>query len=52
MLFGSTILEVAIGLLFVYLVVSLLCSAIGEYIEAKYNNRARYLRRGTLSMPR
>jgi hypothetical protein len=46
MLFGSTILEVAVGLLFVYLVVSLLCSAIGEYIEAKYNNRARYLRRG------
>jgi len=25
---------------------SLLCSAIGEYIEAKFNNRAKYLREG------
>lgn len=45
-MFGSTILEVAIGLLFVFLLLSLLCSAIGEYIEAKVNNRAKYLRRG------
>ena len=46
MIFGSTILEVAIGLLFVYLLLSLLCSAIGEYVEAKFNNRAKYLRQG------
>lgn len=46
MMFGSTILEVAIGLLFVYLLLSLLCSAVGEYIEAKYNNRAKYLQKG------
>jgi hypothetical protein len=45
-MFGSTILEVAIGLLFVFLLLSLLCSAVGEYIEAKVNNRAKYLRRG------
>ena len=45
-MFGSTILEVAIGLVFVYMLLSLLCSAIGEYIEAKVNNRAKYLRRG------
>ena len=45
-MFGSTILEVAIGLLFVYLLLSLLCSAAGEYIEAKFNNRAKYLKEG------
>ena len=46
MLFGSTILEIAIGLFFVYLLLSHLCSAIAEYIEAKFNNRAKYLRHG------
>jgi hypothetical protein len=46
MLLGSIVLEVAIGLLFVYLLLSLLCSAISEYIEAKFNNRAKYLRQG------
>ena len=46
MLFGSTILEVAIGMVFVYLLLSLLCSAVNEYIEAKLNYRARYLREG------
>lgn len=46
MMFGSTILEVAIGLLFVYLLLSLLCSAVAEYIEAKFNNRAKYLKQG------
>lgn len=46
MLLGSGVLEVAIGLVFVYLLLSLLCSAAGEYIEAKFNNRAKYLRQG------
>jgi hypothetical protein len=46
MLLGSTVIEVAFGMLFVYLLLSLLCSAVGEYIEAKYNNRAKYLRKG------
>jgi hypothetical protein len=43
---GSVVLEVAIGMIFVYLLLSLLCSAAGEYIEAKFNNRAKYLRQG------
>jgi hypothetical protein len=30
MLFGSTVLEVALGLMFVYLLLSLLCSAVGS----------------------
>jgi hypothetical protein len=46
MLLGSTALEVAIGMVFIYLLLSLLCATVGEYIEATVNNRARYLRRG------
>jgi hypothetical protein len=46
MLLGSTVLEVAIGLVFVYLLLSLLCSAVTEYIEATFNKRAEYLRKG------
>jgi hypothetical protein len=44
--FGSTILEVIIGMLFVYLLLSVLCSAIGEYLESKWNNRAKLLKKG------
>lgn len=46
MVLGSTTLEVAIGMVFIYLLLSLLCSTAGEYIEATFNNRARYLRQG------
>jgi len=46
MMLGSTVLEVAVGLLFIYLLLSLLCSAITEYIEAKFNKRAEFLRKG------
>jgi hypothetical protein len=46
MLFGSTLLEVAIGVIFVYLLVSLLCSAFNELIEAWLRYRARYLELG------
>jgi hypothetical protein len=46
MLFGSTALEVAIGMIFVYLLLSLLCSAVAEYAEAKLNYRAKDLERG------
>lgn len=46
MIFGSTALEVAIGMIFVYLLLSLLCSAVVEYIEAKLNYRAKDLEKG------
>src|ERR1044071_8090095 len=46
MLFGSTLLEVAIGVAFVYLLVSVLCSALNELIEAWLKYRARYLEDG------
>lgn len=46
MLFGSTVLEVAIGMIFIYLLLSLLASAINEYLEALINNRGKSLRKG------
>lgn len=46
MLFGSTMLEVAIGVIFVYLLVSLLCSALNELIEAYLQYRATNLANG------
>jgi hypothetical protein len=46
MLFGSTALEVAIGLIFVFLLMSLLCSAVVEYAEAKLNYRSKDLEKG------
>lgn len=46
MLFGSTVLEVIIGMIFVYLLMSLLCSAVAEYIESLLGFRASDLRKG------
>jgi hypothetical protein len=45
-MFGSTVLDVAIGMVFVYLLLSLLCSAINEYIEARLNYRSKNLWKG------
>ena len=46
MLFGSNLLEVAIGMIFVFLLLSLLCSALSELIESVIKYRARDLERG------
>jgi hypothetical protein len=46
-MFGSVVLDVVIGMVFVYLLLSLLCSAIKEYIEAKFlNYRSQNLWKG------
>lgn len=45
-MFGSKILDVAIGLIFVYIIVSVLCTAIREGIEAWMKTRAAYLEHG------
>jgi hypothetical protein len=45
-MFGSKILDVAIGLVFVYIVVSILCTAVREGIEAWLKTRAAYLEHG------
>jgi hypothetical protein len=42
-MFGSAILEVVIGLAFVYLLVSLVCSAVVEAVGAMLNNRGKTL---------
>jgi hypothetical protein len=41
-MFGSQVLEVAIGLVLVYLLLSLICSSIREGIEAWQKTRAEY----------
>jgi len=46
MLFGSTMLEVAIGMVFVYLLMSLLCSALNELINSLFKLRAKDLEKG------
>jgi hypothetical protein len=45
-MFGSPILDVAIGMVFVYLLLSLICSAANELIELRLKNRAADLERG------
>ncbi len=45
-MFGSTLLEIVLGLIFVYLLLSLICSALNEIIEAFLKKRAADLERG------
>lgn len=45
-MFGSSALDVAIGLVFLYLLLSLLCTAINEVLEAAVQRRGEYLRYG------
>jgi hypothetical protein len=44
--FGSDILEVAIGIVFVFLIISIVCSAIREGLESILKTRAAYLEAG------
>jgi len=44
--FGSEMLDVAIGMIFTYLLLSLICSAINELIERNLKNRAADLEKG------
>lgn len=45
-MFNSDILEVAIGIIFVFILVSIICSAVREAIEAWFKTRGAYLERG------
>jgi hypothetical protein len=49
-MFGSTILEVAIGMVFVYLLLSLICSAVGEFIETLLKRRYKDLKKGITTL--
>jgi hypothetical protein len=45
-MFGSTILDVAVGVIFVFILVSIICSAIREGIESLLKTRAAHLEHG------
>src|SRR5436190_22299908 len=45
-MFNSPVLEVAIGMIFFYLLLSLICTALNELIEAWLKNRAYDLEHG------
>ena len=45
-MFGSVVLDIAIGLFFIYLLLSLICSAVRESIEGRLKSRALHLERG------
>src|SRR3954463_7293047 len=45
-MFGSNILEIAIGLIMMFILVSTICTAIREGIEAWLKTRAAYLEQG------
>ena len=45
-MFGSNILEVVIGMIFAFLLLSMVCSAVNEFIEALIKNRAKDLEKG------
>ncbi len=49
-MFGSEILEVAIGVIFVFLLVSVICTAIREGMESFLKTRAAFLERGIREM--
>jgi hypothetical protein len=45
-MFGSTVLEVAVCLVFIYLLISLICTTINEWIASAINMRGKTLLRG------
>jgi hypothetical protein len=45
-MFGSNMLEVAIGVIFVFILVSIICTAVREGIESWLKTRAAYLEHG------
>lgn len=49
-MFNSTVLEVAIGMAFVYLLLSLFCSAVNEVIASILHSRAKNLEQGINSL--
>ena len=49
-MFGSTVLEILIGLALVYFLLSLVCSALNEAIAQMFGTRARYLLEGLRGM--
>ena len=51
-MFGSSIIDIAIGMIFVYLLLSLVCSAANELIERYSRKRGHDLEKGIVEMLR
>jgi hypothetical protein len=49
-LFNSTVLDVAIGLVFVYLLLSILCTAANEWLAALTKSRSKFLKKGLIQL--
>jgi hypothetical protein len=49
-MFGSSVLEIAIGLMFIYLLLSLACTALNEAIASVLNKRGAYLFEGVKNL--
>jgi hypothetical protein len=49
-LFGSAILDTAVGLVFVYLLLAIFCTTINEWIAGIFSTRARFLKKGLLQL--
>ena len=49
-MFGSAVLEIAIGMLFIYFLLSTMCSAVSEWIGAMTASRSRSLQAGIRSL--
>ncbi len=50
LMFDSAVLEVAFGLVFVFVILSFACSALNETISSIFNWRAQFLRRGIANL--
>src|ERR1700728_641630 len=45
-LFGSAILDTAVGLVFIYLLLAIFCTTVNEWISGIFSSRAKYLEQG------
>jgi hypothetical protein len=45
-LFNSTVLEVVVGIIFIYLLLSILCTSANEWVAAMTRRRGEMLRKG------
>lgn len=45
-LFGSAILDTAVGLVFIYLLLAVFCTTVNEWISGIFSSRAKYLEQG------
>ena len=50
-MFGSQILEIAMGLIFVFLLFSIICSTLNEALAGILDLRARTLKQGIEKLP-